>query len=244
MSKKHQPLLSADRFTVSYLTETAYISWGLLSDGTAFRSICAKPLACLVIPLDPCVNDHSSHSKASVTQLIYCFNPETVKTLHVSITVHTIHFIFQAFPPRTTSSPYSTWVYCFLESPCDLLCRAQDYVSAWGFGVAIHLGRARIGSTGGRPNKQPPTGSPSNPLNGSKRWETLSHIKRLRPHFTHSAQRSLLPTARLQQGLMGLQLSATVFDQSTLRFAWEPVLRKDGEHDFVPKIPWLHRGKD
>lgn len=41
-------------------------------------------------------------------------------------------------------------------------------------------------------------------LNGSKRWETLSHIKRQRPHFTHSAPRSQLPIALLQQELMDL----------------------------------------
>lgn len=163
--------------------------------------------------------------QTNMTQLIYCFNPEIVKTLHVSITVHTIHFILWASVPPTL--PVSTEVYCFPESPCDLLCRAQDYISAfrlwsghtsWESENWLHRG---VGHT-------------SNHrlvlllilLNGRKRWETLSHIKRQRPHFTHCALRSQLPTAHLQQGLMGLELCATVFDQSSLRFAWARKLER------------------
>lgn len=156
-------------------------------------------------------------------------------------------------PPSTLCT---TWVYCFPEIPCNLLCRAQDYISARGFGVAIRLGRARIGFTGGfwrEGGEGGGVGQTSNHrpvlllilLNGSERWETLSHIKRQRLHFTHSALRSQLPTAPSTTGINGfVAFSATMFGpEYTLRFAWEPLVR-NGEHDFVHNFPWLHWAKD
>lgn len=180
--------------------------WGLLSEDAAFRSV-------LIIPLDPWAHSLPSHFVGNMTQSIYCFRPEIVKTLHVSITVHTIHFILWAFPPPTPSPQYRgvlfpiepMW-FAVQSSRLYFSLRLWSGHTSWGSENWLH------GWGGG--------GNTSNHrlvlllilLNGSKRWETLSHIKRQRPHFTHSAMRSQLPTARLQQGLMGLQLCATLFD--------------------------------
>lgn len=57
-----------------------------------------------------------------MTELIYCLNPEIVKTLHVSITVHTIHFILRALAPPP---PPHTVAGCIVSQRAHVICCAE-----------------------------------------------------------------------------------------------------------------------
>lgn len=81
-------------------------------------------------------------------------------------------------------------------------------------------------------------------LNGSKRWETLSHIKRQRPHFTRSAPRSQLPTAALQQELMDFVAFCSSVWPKHPEICMRASRLEDGEHDFGLNFPWLRWAKD
>lgn len=138
----------------------------MLSEGTCRYS-------CLIINRLHLIHEY----KTNVTLLIYCFSPEIVQTMCIyPLQSIASALVYEHCPLHLAPPPHYALPGCIVSRRSHVICCAelkiifQPEALEWPYVLGERelaprggFGGRKEGGRGCRPNKQPPTGSPSNP---------------------------------------------------------------------------------